>query len=113
MALLVPLNQCKLAKYKKKVKNTTVHNVDLSTINDGVYTGFYDCYLVKAQVKVTVCDHKITAINLVAHENGRGKEGEKVIPKVMEKQRLTVDTITGATASSKVILKAIELALTE
>ncbi|MFP4548602.1 MAG: FMN-binding protein [Fidelibacterota bacterium] len=108
----VTLSNCKLNEYKEKVANTEIHEVDLSQVDDGTYEGFYDCYMVKAKVNVTVSDHKITDIVIVEHDNGRGEEGEKVVPKVMEKQSLKVDTISGATASSKIILKAIELALT-
>jgi len=112
LATSLLLSNCKLEEYKEKVANTEINEVDLSTIEDGTYEGFYDCYLVKARVNVSVSDHKITNIEIVEHENGRGEAGEQVVPKVMQKQRLKVDTISGATASSKIILKAIELALT-
>ncbi len=112
LATSLLLSNCKLKEYKEKVANTEINEVDLSTIENGTYEGFYDCYLVKARVNVSVSDHKITDIEIVEHENGRGEAGEQVVPKVMQKQRLKVDTISGATASSKIILKAIELALT-
>ncbi|MBN2278963.1 MAG: FMN-binding protein [Candidatus Marinimicrobia bacterium] len=112
IAGLVFLNSCKLKEYKEKVENTVISDIDLSNIRDGEFEGFYDCYLVKAKVKVRVKDNAITGIELIEHENGKGKKGELVVPAVLEKQSLMVDTITGATASSKVILKAIELALT-
>ena len=112
LATSLLLSNCKLKEYKEKVANTDINEVDLSTIENGTYEGFYDCYLVKARVNVSVSDHKITDIEIVEHENGRGEAGEQVVPKVMQKQRLKVDTISGATASSKIILKAIELALT-
>jgi uncharacterized protein with FMN-binding domain len=43
--------------------------------------------------------------------NGKGKPAEVIPQKVMDAQSLQVDTISGVTSSSKVILKAIEKAL--
>ena len=64
-----------------------------------------------AKVSVTVKDNKITDITLLNHKNERGKPAEVIPEKVLKAQSLQVDTISGATNSSKVILKAIENAL--
>jgi uncharacterized protein with FMN-binding domain len=60
---------------------------------------------------VTVREHKITEIVLVKHENGKGTAAEIIPNKVVEAQSLDVELISGATYSSKVMLKAIENAL--
>ena len=66
---------------------------------------------VSAKVSVTIKDHRIESIELLEHNNGQGA-GAEVIPSiVVEKQTMQIDTISGATYSSKVILKAIENAL--
>jgi uncharacterized protein with FMN-binding domain len=83
----------------------------LSKTNDGVYSGSYKVFPVVAEVKVTVKNHKISNIELVKHENGKGSSAEILPGKVVEAQSLDVDIISGATYSSKVILKAIENAL--
>ena len=85
--------------------------MDLSNISDGKYTGSCDAVYVGAEVSVTVKDHKITDITLLNHKNERGKPAEVIIENVIKAQSLQVDTISGATNSSKVILKAIENAL--
>jgi uncharacterized protein with FMN-binding domain len=56
-------------------------------------------------------NHKIEYIELVKHKNGRGGPAEIIPIKVVEAQSLDVDIVSGATSSSKVILKAIENAL--
>jgi uncharacterized protein with FMN-binding domain len=53
----------------------------------------------------------IQNIDLIKHFNGRGEKAEVIIPKVVEAQSLKVDVVSGATASSKAILKAVETAL--
>ena len=45
------------------------------------------------------------------HVNGQGSGAERIPATVVEKQTLQIDMVSGATYSSKVILKAIENAL--
>lgn len=100
-----------LQSYKNIIKNITIKNVDLSKISDGTYLGSFDALEVGADVKVKVDNHKITAIKIVHHKNERGKKAEVIPERVISAQSLQVDTVSGATNSSKVILKAIDNAL--
>lgn len=97
--------------YKKEVKNISIKGVDLEKVKDGQYLGSCDVGYIKAVVKVQVKDHKIMSIKLIEHKNERGKKAEVILGKVIKAQSVKVDTITGATNSSKVILRAIESAL--
>lgn len=81
---------------------------DLSTIGTGIYHGSYSMFPVTAEVKVVVQDHVITSIELTKHDHGKGVAAEVIPSKVVEAQSLQVDAVSGATYSSKVILKAIE-----
>jgi uncharacterized protein with FMN-binding domain len=89
-----------------------IQDVDLSRISDGVYTGSHKVFPVSAEVEVTVDNHRITGIKLIKHTNGQGSPAEVIPDKVIEAKTLEVDTVAGATYSSKVILKAIENSLT-
>lgn len=100
-----------LNKYKKTINEIQIESVNLNNIQDGKYNGKFDANLICAEVEVTVDDHKIKDIDLIRHTNERGEKAEAVIDEVIEKQTINVDTISGATNSSKVILKAIENAL--
>lgn len=94
-----------------KLADMKIADVDLSKIEDGTYIGTYKVFPVEAIVNVTVNNHIITKIDLVKHVTGQGQDAEVIPSKVIEIQSLKVDTISGATYSSKVILKAIENAL--
>ena len=94
-----------------KLDEMVISDVDLSNAEDGIYEGSYKSFPVTARVKVTINDHKITAIDLVEHITGQGHGAEVLPARVVEKQTLQLDSISGATYSSKVILKAIETAL--
>jgi len=83
----------------------------LNKVKDGSYIGDCNAYIIDSKVKVEVKNHKITDISFVEHKYDRGKPAEAILPKVIAKQSLEVDTISGATNSSKVILKSIEKAL--
>jgi len=90
----------------------TIADVDVSQLDDGIYDGEFRTVPVSARVRVTLLDGRIENIDLFEHNNGRGKPAEAILQKVVEQQSLAVDVIAGATYSSKVILKAIEDALT-
>ncbi len=93
------------------LKSLTFADINLSEINDGEYTGNHKAFPITAEVMVNVKNHAITEIEITKHDNGKGKAAEAIIGKVIEKQSLQIDAISGATYSSKVILKAIENAL--
>ncbi|OCA98104.1 FMN-binding protein [Clostridium beijerinckii] len=95
-----------LYNYKKIVSEIDIKSVDLSNVHDGTYTGSFDAIFVGAEVEVTVKN-----IKLLNHKTERGKPAEVIVDDAKKKQSLHVDTISGATNSSKVILKAIENAL--
>lgn len=84
---------------------------DLTQKADGVYPGACDNGLVKVQVEVTVRDHSIAEIRIVSHQNGMGGAAEAVAQEAVRRQSVEVDAVSGATMSSKTILKAVENAL--
>ncbi|MFN2310490.1 MAG: hypothetical protein ABR590_00375 [Spirochaetia bacterium] len=75
-----------LREYQEQVDAIVIEDVDLQQVPDGRHFGTYETNLVSA---------------------------EAVKDRVIEAQSLDVDTNARATASSKIILKAIEVALTE
>ncbi|MDR2403838.1 MAG: FMN-binding protein [Spirochaetaceae bacterium] len=93
------------------LKNETIGTLNLAGKADGVYRGEYKTWPLKAVVDVTLQDETIKAITLVKHTYGKGKKAEGIIEGVIKAQSLLVDTVSGATASSKTILLAIQRAL--
>ena len=91
--------------------NLLIQTPALSEISDGKYIGEYSVLPVSVKVKVTVEHHQIIDVDILQHENGLGSPAERVIDDVIQNQSLDVDAISGATVSSKCILKAIDNAL--
>lgn len=97
--------------YKEAMSTLTIGEIDLSSVDDGVYVGSYDARVISATVSVTVKDGKITDIKLLNHKYDRGRPAEAVVDKILKEQSLDVDVVSGSTSSSKTILKAVENAL--
>lgn len=91
--------------------NFDVTNFSLLNVDDGIYKGSYSSGPVSAIVNVIVKEHSYDNIEIIEHNTGLGKKAEYIIQDVIREQTLDVDTISGATLSSKVILKSIEIAV--
>lgn len=95
----------------EEVRQLPVSMPRLSDLPDGNYAGEYAKGPVRVEVEVVVRQHKIIDILIVRHDNGLGSAAEKITDDVIKEQSLEVDAVSGATVSSKCILKAIENAL--
>ncbi len=98
----------------KEVRQMTIHNVDLSRLEDGVYQGEYEYgnYTYKATVQIK--GHRIEEIEVGHGNTGEyAKAAEGVLDRVITEQKLDVDVVSGATTTSKALLKAVENALSK
>lgn len=97
-----------LSKYKKMA----VQKVDFSRVPDGTYTGNFDGGRWTNTVRVTVKDHKITDIKLIKDVTFKSpSKAQELFRRVEAAQSLNVDTISGATVTSKAYLQSIANAL--
>jgi len=101
-----------LMYYKETMSKVEIGTIDVSAVEDGTYKGSYDARVISATVSVTVKDGKITNIKLLEHKNDKGVSAEVIVDDILNEQSLDVDVVSGATNSSKTILKAVENALT-
>lgn len=97
-----------------KLPEIEIEAVDFSALADGSYVGDYKAEMGSATVKVEAKGGRVTGVELVAFDSSPIGVPAKAIPaRVVERQSLEVDTISGATYSCRVILKAIANALTQ
>ena len=83
---------------------------------DGECFGKASAYNGNVEVKVTISEGKITAIDIVKTKDDEEyffDAQKKVIPEILEKQSTDVDAVAGATTSSEGICHAVEKALEE
>ena len=91
-----------------------ISHVDPATVPDGEYVGefpFREQY--RYLVRVTVKSGRIDTIDVLENgtENQYAQKGLGVISRMLEKQSPRVDAITGATVTSKALMKCVERAL--
>ncbi|MEA3488959.1 MAG: FMN-binding protein [Candidatus Omnitrophota bacterium] len=99
---------------EKQVMNMEIGDVDLSRVPDGEYKGKCDYMIFTCRAEVSVRNHRITGIKLFEDRDSKWVEQAKGVARdVLREQSLKVDTVTGATITSKAFLKAIRNALTK
>ena len=93
----------------RETRELAINHVDLSMVHDGTYDGDFTY-----AVRVSVTDHRIASINVVTNrDTTHAKKAEGVVGKVLDQQRNDVDVVSGATTTSKALLKAVENAITK
>lgn len=100
-----------MSSYLNNIRHINIFTPELSSLDDGDYKGEYTLTPVEVEVMVSIKSNQISDIEILKHFNGLGKQAEAIIPLIIYKQSLNVEIISGATVSSKCILKAIENAL--
>jgi len=97
----------------KTFSDFRVEYIDFANIPAGVYEGTYKLQNVSVSANVTVImeNHQIIDIILNEHINHRGESANIIVDRIIDTQALEVDVVSGATQSSKVIMKAVENAL--
>ena len=93
----------------KETKDCTIQGV-----LDGVYKGTGTGYAGDITVAVQIKDKQIVAIDILSSSDDAAffKRAQAVIDKIIEGQTLDVDTVSGATYSSRGIISAVKNALT-
>ena len=109
IALAIYLKQ--VVDYKRSVSETSIEEICLSNIPNGVYIGECDVNFIYAKVEVTIQNGEITGIRILEHKNEHGQAAEAVVDRIVAEQRIDVDAVSGATNSSTVLKKAVENAL--
>ena len=106
----------RLMKEHAEARSLPLDAVDFSRLSDGTYHGAYEGGMYKWRANecdVTVTDSRVTGIQLAGSTDPGGKntQHEALYDRVIEAQSLQVDTISGATLTSKAYLQAVENAL--
>jgi uncharacterized protein with FMN-binding domain len=106
----------RLQKEHKEARSLPLNAVDFTRLNDGTYHGAYEGGMYKwraNECQVTVSSGKVAGIQIVGSKDPGGKntQHEALYDRVIQAQSLQVDTISGATLTSKGYLQCVENAL--
>jgi uncharacterized protein with FMN-binding domain len=110
-ALVLLVSGC-TSKETIETRKMTIKSIDIGSVRDGLYIGDYSYGGFTYVVNVEVRNHKILGITIQKNRNTKyAKKAEGVVERIVSEQRNDVDAISGATTTSKALLKAIERAL--
>lgn len=121
IALLVLIISCVygyslLRKEHNEANNIQLNGANYNALTDGKFVGYYEGGMYKwreNRVEIIIEKNKLREIKLL-ESSDPGKENsnyKELFNRVIENQSLNVDAISGATLTSKGILKSIEIAL--
>jgi uncharacterized protein with FMN-binding domain len=115
------LNACKTLDLEhEEARNVNISDIDFSKLKTGEYTGYYaggmygwrenECRIVVDSI--TTDSSKVVTIELVKSKAEYTKQFlDTLYNRVLAKQSLQIDAVSGATLDSKACLKAMENAL--
>lgn len=108
---MVIFSAVQMRNMQKKADALENADIDMNRVKDGDYTAFTDMGLVKVEVEVSVKDHQITNVNILRHDNGKGKPAEVIVEEMVKENTDQVEAVSGATYSSEAIKNAVNKAL--
>ena len=100
-----------LQRYTESLNTITIEDIDITGVPDGVYRGRSSVYLLDAEVSVRVEEGMITRIAIESPGRRKPMGADDIIKRILNSQSLAVDTVTGATGTSLVVLDAVQQAI--
>lgn len=89
-----------------------VRDLDFASIRDGSYEGSYKGSMGAASVRIVIAAGRASSASLTSFNSSPvGAPAKAIVGRVLERQSLAVDSVSGATYSSRVILRAFQDAL--
>ncbi len=92
-------------------RNLSVEQINLSEMPDGSYTGEAD-YGFKYVVQVVVENNRLVGIEIKKNRDSfYAHLAEGIVQKMLREQRININAVTGATTTSKALIKTVETAV--
>jgi uncharacterized protein with FMN-binding domain len=118
LAVGVGIGWSLLSKEHREAAGLPLTAVDFDMLRDGIYHGEYEGGMYKwrkNECDVTVTNGKVSDIQLAGSKDPGAKntDTEMLYDRVVHAQSLQVDTISGATLTSKAYLQCVENALVQ
>jgi uncharacterized protein with FMN-binding domain len=103
-----------LTRGLKSGSKVEISSINPSSLDDGIYKGAYSAGRWSNELAVTMKGGKIQEIKIIKDMDIAPPEiSNEIFSRVIKLQNIDVDTVSGATVTSKAYLKSIETALTK
>ena len=96
---------------KQQSDALTFEAVDMNRLQDGSYEGESQTGLVQVRLRLRIQNAAIQRIELLQHDNGMGKDAERILEDIQKQNSTAVDDVSSATISSRAIRMAAQNAL--
>jgi len=105
----------KIKKEHNEIMSMPFSQINFDELGEGSFEGYFEGGMYKWRensIKVTIVSGKITDVQVLQNKENRPSEfTNDLFERVINKKSLEVDTISGATLTSKAYLKGLEDAL--
>lgn len=109
--ILIVISGC-ASQEMRRVRRMDIQDVPLSNIQDGDYIGTFAYGGFEYRVKTMIRSRKITNVQILQNRDTKhAKRAEGVVSSIIARQSPNVDAVSGATTTSKALMKAVEVSL--
>ena len=109
---LIGVGGCSHYRENYRVRTMPIEDVSPECIPDGIYPGSFSYGGFAYAVEVGVAQHRIEWVEITRNRDTRyARKAERVVQNVIAHQSPDVDAVSGATTTSKALLKAVENAM--
>lgn len=112
IVVLLLLGLFAVTRGMKDIRKLEIHDIDISSLEDGEYEGSYHKTRWNYRVKLTVKDGRIEDVSFIEKPDD-GKFSKNASEEILKAQSVQIDTVSGATINTRAFQKAVENALAQ
>ena len=95
----------------REAANLPYYKIELSDIEDGIYTGKAETSFLHLELEILVEDHKIKDIKVLQNDGLDGEKARPIISEMIAQNKIVVPAIKGAERGSLVYISCASTAL--
>lgn len=95
----------------REAANLPYYKIELSDIEDGIYTGKAQTSFLHLELEIQIENHKIKDIKVLQNDGLDGEKARPIINEMIEQNKIVVPAIKGAERGSLVYISCVSTAL--
>lgn len=95
----------------REAANLPYYKIELSEIEDGIYTGKAETSFLHLELEINVENHQIKKINILQNDGIDGEKARPIIDEMIAQNKIVVPAIKGAERGSLVYISCASTAL--
>lgn len=95
----------------REAANLPYYKIELSEIEDGIYTGKVETSFLHLELEINVENHQIKKINVLQNDGIDGEKARPIIDEMIAQNKIVVPAIKGAERGSLVYISCASTAL--